>query len=143
AIGVLICLGVVAGLAWKSPRSNRGAALALAAQIAPDDKVVMVDEYFFDLPFYADLKRPAIIASDWDDPDLPKHDNWRKELHDAARFDPALGKQVLWPLARLDELSCGVGTAWFVVSPADAKTRVAALAGAQRVYTDANSELWR
>jgi len=143
AIGVLICLGVVAGLAWKSPRSNRGAALALAAQIAPDDKVVMVDEYFFDLPFYADLKRPAIIASDWDNPDLPKHDNWRKELHDAARFDPALGKQVLWPLARLDALSCGLGAAWFVVSPADAKTRGAALAGAQRVYADANSELWR
>jgi 4-amino-4-deoxy-L-arabinose transferase-like glycosyltransferase len=142
ALGVLICLGVVAGLAWKSPKSNRGAALALATQMAADDKVVMVDEYFYDLPFYADLKRPALIASDWDDPELPTRDNWRKELYDAARFDPSLGKEVLRPLARLDELSCGKSTTWFVATPAQAG-RVAALTGVQRVYADRSSELWR
>ena len=142
ALGVLICLGVVAGLAWKTPKSNRGAALALATQMGADDKIVMVDEYFYDLPFYADLKRPALIASDWDDPDVPKRDNWRKELYDAARFEPSLGKQVLRPLARLDELSCGPVTTWFVATPAQAG-RVAALTGVQRVYADRNSELWR
>jgi len=143
AIGLLICLGVVAGLAWKTPKSNRGAALALAAQIAPHDSVVMVDEYFYDLPFYADLKRPAIIASHWDDPELPLHDNWRKELFDAARFDLARGQQVLRPLAQLDALTCGRGNVWFVALPAEAATRVAVLRGAQRVYADASSELWR
>lgn len=141
-LGVLICLAVVAGLAWKSPKSNRGAALALATQMAADDKVVMVDEYFYDLPFYADLKRPALMASDWDDPDVPRRDNWRKELYDAARFDPTLGKQVLWPLAQLDTASCGLATTWFVATPAQAP-RVAALTGVQRVYSDRNSELWR
>lgn len=142
ALGVLICLGVVAGLAWKSPKSNRGAALALATRMAAGDRVVMVDEYFYDLPFYADLKQPALIASDWDDPDVPRRDNWRKELYDAARFDPSLGKNVLRPLARLDALSCGPGTTWFVATPAQAP-RVAALTGVQRVYADRSSELWR
>lgn len=142
ALGVLICLGVVAGLAWKSPKSNRGAALALATQMAADDKVVMVDEYFYDLPFYADLKRPALIASNWDDPDVPRRDNWRKELYDAARFEPAIGKDVLRPLAQLDALSCGAVTTWFVATPGQA-ARVAALTGVQRVYADRNSELWR
>ena len=142
ALGVLICLGVVAGLAWKSPKSNRGAALALATQMAAGDRVVMVDEYFYDLPFYADLKQPALIASDWDDPDVPRRDNWRKELYDAARFEPSLGKHVLRPLARLDALSCGPGTTWFVATPAQAP-RIAALTGAQRVYADRSSELWR
>ena len=102
----------------------------------------MVDEYFYDLPFYADLKRPALIASNWDDPDVPRRDNWRKELYDAARFDPSGGKAVLWPLANLDRASCGVGTTWFVATPAQA-VRVAALTGVQRVYADRNSELWR
>ena len=141
-LGVLICLGVVAGLAWKSPKSNRGAAIALATQMAADDRVVMVDEYFYDLPFYADLKKPALIASNWDDPAVPKSDNWRKELFDAARFEPTLGKAVLRPLVKLDELSCGTVTTWFVASPAQAG-RVAALTGVQRVYADRNSELWR
>jgi 4-amino-4-deoxy-L-arabinose transferase-like glycosyltransferase len=141
-LGALICLGVVAGLAWKSPKSNRGAALALATQMAADDKVVMVDEYFYDLPFYADLRRPALIASNWDDPDVPRRDNWRKELYDAARFDPAHGKEVLQPLAQLDQLSCGPVTTWFVATPAQAD-RVAALTGVKRVYADRNSELWR
>jgi 4-amino-4-deoxy-L-arabinose transferase-like glycosyltransferase len=143
AIGVLVCLGVVFGLVWKAPKSSRGAALALAAQIAPDDKVVMVDEYVYDLPFYADLKRPAIVASRWDDPEVPKRDNWRKELYDATRFDPALGRRVLWPLDRLAELTCGPGAAWFVVGPSQAMQFVAPLAGAQRVYGDRTSELWR
>ena len=142
ALGALICLGVVAGVAWEAPKSNRGAALALATRMGADDKVVMVDEYFYDLPFYADLKRPALIASNWDDPDVPRRDNWRKELYDAARFDPSAGKSVLWPLANLDRASCGVGTTWFVATPAQA-ARVAALTGVQRVYADRNSELWR
>ncbi len=142
ALGVLICLGVVAGVAWEAPKSNRGAALALATQMAAGDRVVMVDEYFYDLPFYADLKRPVLIASDWDDPDLPKRDNWRKELYDAARFDPSLGKDVLRPLARLDQLACGAGTTWLVATPAQAP-RVAALTGVQLVYAGRSSELWR
>jgi hypothetical protein len=49
---------------------------------------------------------------------------------------------VLRPLTRLDELSCGPGTIWFVATPAKAG-HVAALTGAQRVYADRNSELWR
>jgi len=142
AIGVLVCLGVVGGLAWKAPKSNRGAAIALATQMGADDKIVMVDEYFYDLPFYADLKRPALIASNWDDPELPLHDNWRKELFDAARFDAATAKSVLWPLADLDRASCGPTTTWFVATAAQAP-RVAALTGVRRVYADRNSELWR
>jgi hypothetical protein len=73
---------------------------------------------------------------------VPKSDNWRKELFDAARFEPTLGKAVLRPLVKLDELSCGTVTTWFVASPAQAG-RVAALTGVQRVYADRNSELWR
>ena len=142
AFGVLICLGVVTALVWKTPKSNRGAALALATQMATGDRVVMVNAYFYDLPFYADLKQPVLIASDWDDPDVPKRDNWRKELYDAARFDPSLGKEVLRPLVRLDELSCAVGTTWFVAVPSEA-SRLAALTGAQRVYSDRSTELWR
>ena len=138
----LLCVVVVAVIAWQAPKSNRAAALVLAARMAPADTVVMVDEYFYDLPFYARLKRPVIIASDWADPELPLRDNWRKELYDATRFAPALGREVLRPLNTLDRLLCGAGTVWFVVAPKQAQ-RVAGLAGITRVFANANTELWR
>ena len=99
------CVGIVVALAWQAPKSNRALALALAAHMAPADTVVMVDEYFYDVPFYARLTHPVVIASNWADPELPTRDNWRKEVFDAARFDPALGRELLQPLDRLDALA--------------------------------------
>ncbi|HEX7437688.1 MAG TPA: glycosyltransferase family 39 protein [Caldimonas sp.] len=138
----LLCAGVVVALAWAAPNSNRAAALALAARMAPGDKVAMVDEYFFDVPFYARLSEPVLIASDWSDPDIPNRDNWRKELFDAARFDPAKGRAVLWPIARLDALSCGPHAVWFVVK-VGAGTALQRVSGAVMAYADARTELWR
>ncbi|MEI0746981.1 hypothetical protein VUS79_33730, partial [Pseudomonas aeruginosa] len=31
----------------------------------------------------------------WLNPEVPVRDNWRKELYDAARFEPEVGRQVL------------------------------------------------
>ena len=138
----LACVAIVGVVAWQAPLSNRALALTLAARIAPADRVVMVDEYLYDVPFYARLDRPVLIASNWADPALPKHDNWRKELFDAARFDPELGRAVLPPLDPLDALACGAGAAWFIAATANAP-RVAALPGATRVYADARQQLWR
>ena len=144
ATAVLVCgVGVVART-WQAPHSNRAAARVLAAELqrAPDDRVVMVDEYLYDVPFYANLKRPVLIASSWSDPDLPQHDNWRKELFDAARFAPRLGGTLLWPMEQLADLPCGSAAAWFVIEPQHAP-RVLGLPGANRVYVDAHTELWR
>ena len=138
----VVCVGLVAVIAWQAPKSNRAAALVLASQMAPTDKVVMVDEYFYDLPFYARLKNPVIIASDWADPELPLRDNWRKELFDATRFAPVLGAEILRPLQSLDRLLCGGATVWFVVHPRQAQ-RLEGLPGITRVFANANTELWR
>ncbi|MEO8059487.1 MAG: glycosyltransferase family 39 protein [Burkholderiales bacterium] len=142
AVSAVVCVAIVAAFAWQAPKSNRAAALALAAQMAPSDRVVMIDEYFYDLPYYARLKSPVVIAGDWADPALPKRDNWRKEVFDAARFAPALGRELLHPLDQLDTLLCGTGTVWFVVAPGASK-QVAELAGVTRTFADDRTELWR
>ncbi len=138
----LTCLIIVAALAWQAPKSNRTLALALAARMAPTDRVVMVDEYFYDVPFYARLEHPVIIAANWADPELPRRDNWRKEVFDAARFDPALGRELLQPLEALDSLACGAGAVWFIVRTPEV-ARVTGLTGAQRAFRAAGAELWR
>jgi len=138
----LVCLAIVAALTWKAPPSNRALARSLAEHSAPADRIVMVDEYLYDVPFYARLSRPVLVASDWADPELPRHDNWRKELFDAARFDPARGRELLVPLADLERLSCGAQATWYIAS-SDHASRVASIPGAQQVYVDVRQGLWR
>ena len=120
---------LMAALKLAPPASSKAAAAVLAAQIAPGDRVVFVDEMFYDLPFYAGLKQTPVVASDWADPALPLRDNWRKELFDAARFNPARGRELLWPIDRLNELTCHAGATWFALRPANA-ARMAQVPGA-------------
>jgi 4-amino-4-deoxy-L-arabinose transferase-like glycosyltransferase len=141
-LGALVCLAIVLAIAWQAPKSNRDVALALAARMQAGDRVAMVDEYLYDVPFYAGLRTPVLIASDWADPQLPQQDSWRKELFDAARFDPALGRAVLRPIEQLDTLACGTTAVWFTVS-VNHVPQVASLTGATRVVADRTSELWR
>jgi 4-amino-4-deoxy-L-arabinose transferase-like glycosyltransferase len=141
-LGAAICLGVPIGLAWKGPPAHRAVGLALAARIEPGDRVAMVDDYLYDVPFHARLIEPIAIASDWADPDVPRRDNWRKELFDAARFEPARARRVLWPIARLDDLACGTHAVWFVVRAGHA-ARARTVPGATPVWADAQAELWR
>jgi 4-amino-4-deoxy-L-arabinose transferase-like glycosyltransferase len=143
AVAALVGVCVVIAVAWKPPNGHRDAGLALAARMAPGDSVAMIDEYFLDLPFYAGLTEPVPIVGDWDDPSIPRRDNWRKEMFDAARFDPAVGARVLWPRARGAELACGEpGHVWFVIAPPIAN-RLPVVAGLEPVWADARIQLWR
>ena len=142
AVAALLCLGIVGALAWKAPHSTRPAALALAAERGADDRVVFVDEMFYDLPFYARLAQPPVLASDWADPALPRRDNWRKEVFDAARFDPDRARALLWPIGKLAELRCGVPAVWFVVPPGQA-ARVQGIDGIELRFSGLDAQLWR
>jgi hypothetical protein len=65
----------------------------IAAQKRPTDVFVYVRSYPFDLAFYAGATEPAWVVENWEN--LPKRDNWRNELADAARFNPEVGKRTL------------------------------------------------
>jgi len=142
AAAALLCLGLVAGLAWRAPQSNRDVGRALRAQVAPQDLVVLVDEALNDAVFEARLAQPALVASDWADPELPRRDNWRKELADAARFDPATAARVLLPIAQLPQLVCRGQRVWLLEPNRDAP-RAALVPGAQLVLKGRHSTLWR
>lgn len=141
AAAAAACVAIVAAAAWVAPLSNRALALTLAGGIAPGDRVVMIGEYLYDVPFYARLAQPVLIASDWGDAQIALHDNWRKELLDAARFDPAAAHALLQPLDALDRIGCGAGAVWFIV-PRSQAARAAGLPGATRRFADAHNELW-
>lgn len=142
-LGAAIGLAAVGVLAWQAPGSHRDIALTLRNEMHGADRVVLVEGAFYDVPFYARLRTPAIVASRWDDPAIAQRDNWQKELHDAAGFaSAATAQRQLWPVQRLAELPCADGAIWFVLHPGDSH-QVAAIPGAVLVRKGANGDLWR
>ncbi len=118
AAAALLCLGVIAAVALRpNVESSRQVAPLLQRELQPNDQIVMLDEYEYDLPFYlARLPHRIWIISDWTNPDLMKRDNWRKELLEAAAFDAPLGSTVLVPNAQAVPRMCQAlqqGTVWF------------------------------
>ncbi len=142
AAQAVLCVGIVVGVGIAAPNSSAGAARALAARLQPGETVVFVDVMLYDFPVVADLRRPVVVASAWDDGTVMKRDNWRKELYEAARFDPALGRRLLWPIDRLAELACGDKATWYV-SQADNSRWIASVPGLEPVYADRRAQLLR
>jgi 4-amino-4-deoxy-L-arabinose transferase-like glycosyltransferase len=117
AIAVGLCLvAVVAILVFPQHRSMKEMAQQMRAQYRPADRVVMLDTYFYDLPFYLRTAKPAFVVSDWKNPKIPLHDNWRKELYDAGLFDPKAAAELLITPQTFKDKLCGPRTAdlWLV-----------------------------
>jgi len=137
-VGAVISLAVIVVLVVRTPHSTRDAAQLLASRLQPGDSVVYMEEMYYDFAFYARAPTPVKVLSDWADPAIAQHDNWRKELADAARFDPAMAQQVLWPIGRLDALLCTPGhSVWFVSGKDYANPALERLPGLQTVHRDA------
>ncbi len=86
-LAALLCVVGIGAAARYQSESSRSAVPLLRQQMQASDEIVMLDEYEYDLPFYLDTDRPMWVVSAWDDPELLRHDNWRKELLEAGRFD--------------------------------------------------------
>lgn len=100
---VACVIGLIAfKMAQKDSAGEAGA--AVAAQWQPDDTLVYLRVFPFDLPFYIGNRSPAWVIENW--PSVPKRDNWRNELLDAATFDPSVGKAVLLTEAELVPRLC-------------------------------------
>lgn len=142
ALSALLGVGVVLALTWQSPKSNRDIGLELRLRAAPGDLVVFIEDPFHDVAFYARLAAPALLVSTWDDPDIPRRDNWRKEFADAARFDPAVAAATLVSAASLPTLVCRGRPVWLVATR-DHAADIATVPGAQPVLQGRNAQLWR
>ena len=141
-IGVLMCLAAVFALAWTAPKSNRDIGRFLREHVAPGDLVVMLDKGFNDVQFEARLAQPPLVASRWDDPQIARFDNWRKELADTIRFDPARAAELLVPIDRLAALRCRGQRLWFVTEAGHAKL-LAEVPGAALALQGRHAQLWR
>lgn len=105
-VAAAVCLAVVVAVLIFPPRSTRALAHTLSRAAQPGDALVMLDRYFYDVPFYSNWDQPIIVVSNWNDPRILRSDSWRRELYDSAQFASARGASVLWMPQRLKEALC-------------------------------------
>lgn len=63
---------------------------ALSRHLLPASQapVVFYEDYYYDIPFYADLQTPVTVIADWDNPGLAHADNWRSEIYEGYVLKP-------------------------------------------------------
>jgi len=140
AFGSLVSLGVVVGLGVHPVRSNQPLATVLRDAHQPGEPVVMLGDYFYDMPFYARLTEPVLVVENWDSPDVDRRDNWRKELADAGRFVPAVAARRLILPRQLPTVLCAAPRTWVI---AGANEQLPGPARATLVTASGGLRLWR
>jgi hypothetical protein len=142
ALAFALGLGAVIALAVSGRHSARPIGLALEASATPDEPLVFIGDYLYDVPFYARTSAPVWVVDDWQSPEVATRDNWRKELADAAAFAPEADRARLISPAQLPARLCAQASTWLVLPLADAG-RFAVLAGrAPKAQADGHG-LWR
>jgi hypothetical protein len=139
AVAVL-CVAATVALAVLADRSQVEVGRILRERMQPGDTVIALEEYRFALPFEARLRNPIVVVSDWSPRVVNAHDNWRKELADAAVFDPK--QDWLVTDEQLPARVCAASTTW-LVGGNDVARKYGWLAQAERVASNRKLNLWR
>ena len=124
--------------------NTRELAALLSPQLAsPADTLVVLYNYPFSLPFYLKRSLPLRVVEEWQDSRVMQKDTWRRELYEAAAFDPGRGKDLLLePGAVHSLLACAARPVWLIVASAS-EDRLPHLAGLERVAQVGNDSVWR
>ena len=141
-LGVALTLSVLTWLAVHPQHSMRSFGQAFKEGHHPSELVVMLEKYYFDFPFYAGLSKPVAVFEKWDDPELHRQDNQRKEIADAGLFDRASAAKYLLLPAFLPQLLCSSDIVW-LLGPTAAVERYPYLKQAVSVHHLQETTLWR
>ncbi|RQO45053.1 glycosyl transferase family 39 [Variovorax sp. KBW07] len=137
-----VSVACVAGLAMYAVPPGTRLRLPVGQAVAADDQVLMLDSYFYEIPFYWNLRQPVRIADDWKAAAADTRDNWRKEIVDAGRFDPARAANTLVDRTQLAAALCVPRITW-LVAPSNAQLAHPWLARAQLVAVHGSVAAWR
>ncbi|MFZ4479523.1 MAG: ArnT family glycosyltransferase [Rhodoferax sp.] len=109
--GIALALVTQVGEVTRSARTQDLAGV-LACAARPSDTVYVAGAYPYDLPFYAQTRKPMVVLDDWPVVRQQAGDGWQRELFEGADFDPEAAR-VLQPTQVLSTAGQQPGN-WFV-----------------------------
>ncbi|MDM0038964.1 glycosyltransferase family 39 protein [Variovorax sp. J22G21] len=141
-VAVAVCVACVPIVAIYSAPPGTRLRLPAGMSVAPGERVLMVDSYDYEIPFYWNLREPVLVSDDWEAAARDTRDNWRKELSDAGRFEPARTAATLLNRTQLAYTLCVPRATW-IVGPNFAQLTNPWLARAQLVVVNDALAAWR
>ncbi len=141
-LSALLSVGTVLGFTLYPRESSRQMAQVLVAQRQAGEPLLMLNDYFYDLPLYARMGTTVPVVNDWKNPEMLKHDDGHKELIDAGQFDRSRAQTTLIGPGDLAAALCGAKVSW-VVGRTGLVARFAYLSQAQAVFTRHGTTLWK
>ena len=116
--GIALAIATQVAEVTRSGRSqDLAAVLACAAQ--PSDTIYVTGAYPYDLPFYAQTRKPMVVLDNWPVVRREAGDGWQRELFEGADFD-AQAAALLQPLDVLPAAGLVPGN-WLVLRVGDDK----------------------
>ncbi|MFH0134364.1 ArnT family glycosyltransferase [Variovorax sp. VaC1] len=137
-----LCVACVAAIAIYAVPHGTRLRLPEGQAVAAGDQVLMLDNYFYEVPFYWNLHQTVLISDDWKAAATDTRDNWRKEVVDAGRFEPERAARTLVDRTQLAATLCVPRTTW-LVGPSNAQIAHPWLARAQLVSAHQSVAAWR
>ncbi|MFM9921979.1 glycosyltransferase family 39 protein [Variovorax sp. H27-G14] len=141
-VSAAACLACVAAVAIYAVPPGARLRLPAGMAVAPGERVLMLDSYLYEIPFYWNLREPVLVSDDWQAAAHDTRDNWRKEIFDASRFDPARATATLLDRAHLAPTLCVPRATW-IVAANTAHTTNPWLARAKLVAVNHAVAAWR
>ncbi|AZY50282.1 ArnT family glycosyltransferase [Bordetella avium] len=144
-LGAVLCLlGII--IATLNPRGGSGPlGEQVRAEAQTGDTMVALHHFPFDLGIYTASTEPIWVVDDWSNPEIPTRDNWRKELYDAAIFEPEVGRRVLVSNEVFNARLCAAPTGsryWVWGQPSDNDAYVS-IKGEAPYFSDGRRLVWR
>jgi 4-amino-4-deoxy-L-arabinose transferase-like glycosyltransferase len=106
------------GYAFYDRKGVMQMAAAVRPQVRPSDRLLAISQYPFSLSFYLRSEQPITVIEDWKAPSVQLRDNWRRELHDAGKFDIEGANHLLLAPSQLPGALCA-GRTWVFGSARD------------------------
>jgi hypothetical protein len=116
AMSAVFGIGVVVWISFHPLASSFYAAQELKNRRTAHEPVFMLNRFFYDVPFYADISEPITVVDDWKSEDVNLKDNWRKEFADAGSFSPEMAALRLINPIQLPAALCQSGVSWILVN---------------------------
>lgn len=138
----IVSLGAIAWLSINPTRSTSGIANALHTRRTPGELVFMLNNYYYDVPFYGGVFESVAVVDDWKSPDVFTDDSWRKELADAGLFSKNKADKILIGQDKFLSTICQSKVSW-VIGPSEIKNNFLLKNMATEVFSQRGTSLWR
>ncbi len=136
----VICVAASVYAHYHQPKSHEAIATALRTLKQPGEPVFFLDNYYYDVTFYARLEAPASVVDNWSPAEVAK-DSWRRELVDAQRFAGSQAAHRLLPKRDFAAVLCASPPSW-LVGPWPADAEATWLGGHPPVLASGATALW-